>query len=424
MFTPLITRSLTLFALPVFSFLIAVSGVSATSIDDLISSFETDIPELQQQYDVPGVGVALIEDGETVWMHGFGYTDLDSTELVDSTSVFQVGRLTELITAMGILVLVDEGRIQLDQPFWSYVSQWKFSSTGYNHEEVTIRRLLNHSAGIAPIISKGFQAGESYPGLISYLEGQTNLMGKVSLSYEPGSKFTYSAGGYALLQLIVENVTEQNFCDYMRRRILEPLGMHQSGFTCRQVDTAKAVTSYTSRHREIPQYRHTAQAAVGLRTTIHDFALFVSALLESPDGNQPGRGLLSPSLLTEMYRPQGPSNGQYGLGCCLTPLEWGGEMIHQCCGMHGWRAQAAVVPDQQRGLIIFSNVPAGEKLIRKMFSSWCQMYDLSCIPCAEKGQVSRARVTTINILITGVILVLLLFVGFMGWKARHQKQIR
>ena len=72
MFTPLITRSLTLFALPVFSFLNAVSGVSATSTDDLISSFETDIPELQEKYDVPGVGVALIEDGEIVWMHGFG----------------------------------------------------------------------------------------------------------------------------------------------------------------------------------------------------------------------------------------------------------------------------------------------------------------------------------------------------------------
>lgn len=126
---------------------------------------------------------------------GLVYTNLDSTERVDSTSVFQVGRLTELITAMGGMVLADEGRIQLDQPFRSYVSQWKFPSTEYNQEEVTVRRLLNHSAGIAPIISKGFPVGEGDPDLIAFLEGQTNLLGKVSLSYEPGANFTYSAGG-------------------------------------------------------------------------------------------------------------------------------------------------------------------------------------------------------------------------------------
>jgi len=401
-------------------FCIGIPRLSATGSEELTHRFESQIPDLLTKYEVPGIAVAVIENGTPSWQQSFGYADLSKRREINSTSLFQVGRLTELVTAWGVLRLVDEGRIGLDNPVGQYIEQWKFPPSSYKADKVTIRRLLNHSGGIAPLISTGYSSEEPGPDLIAYLKGQSNLMGKVRLSYEPGTESQYSAGGYALLQLVIENVSGKSFCDFMKIRVLEPIGMHSSGFECRQVDTGRVATSYTPRGRKIPPYQHTAQAAVGLRTTLHDFTEFVTSFMPGPNDEPPGRSVISPDLVREMYRPQGPSDGQYGLGCCLNSLESGGVMIHQCCGIHGWRAQTAVAPAEKLGLVVFTNTPAGRKVIQHLFSDWCNTHNLNCLPCVE-DEVSRARVTTLNILITVVLLTLLLFVGYIVWKGGRAK---
>lgn len=101
----------------------------ATSTDHMIESLRKNISRLRTSHEVPGVAGSIIEDREVVWEKGFGYTNIEQYQKVNATSVFQVGRISELITAWGVLSLVEQGKIDLDSPIGRYVNSWEFPSS-------------------------------------------------------------------------------------------------------------------------------------------------------------------------------------------------------------------------------------------------------------------------------------------------------
>ncbi|MCR6645848.1 MAG: beta-lactamase family protein [Terricaulis sp.] len=152
---------------------------------------------------------------------------------VDEHTIFQVASLSKWLTAWGVLKLAEEGRIDLDAPVSHYLTRWQLPASEYDHNEVTVRRLLAHNAGLTDGLGfLGFRPDQAIPSLEQELANTTDVLpsadGEIRVGAEPGSGWRYSGGGYLILQLMIEDVTGENFDAFMRREIFVPLGMSDS----------------------------------------------------------------------------------------------------------------------------------------------------------------------------------------------------
>jgi CubicO group peptidase (beta-lactamase class C family) len=154
---------------------------------------------------------------------------------VDEHTIFQVASLSKWLTAWGVMKLVEEGRIDLDAPVSRYLARWQLPESEYDHAEVTVRRLLAHNSGLTDGLGfLGFEPDQTIPSLEQELTHSTDVLpsvdGEVRVGAEPGSGWRYSGGGYLILQLMIEDVTQESFDAFMRREVFEPLGMSDSTF--------------------------------------------------------------------------------------------------------------------------------------------------------------------------------------------------
>lgn len=115
------------------------------------------MPKWQQTYGVPGVAIGIIHDGRITYTFTYGYADKKKEIPIDGDALFQAGSVSKSLTSWGILHLADEGRLSLDAPVEKYLKGWKLPNSEFNNNEVTIRKLLSHTAGLSP--HKG------YPGV-------------------------------------------------------------------------------------------------------------------------------------------------------------------------------------------------------------------------------------------------------------------
>jgi len=176
-------------------------------------------------------GIVLIEGSEVAERY-FMSTDTP----VDGSSVFQVASLGKWITAWGVMVLVEEGAIDLDMPVSKYLSRWELPDSAFDSSGVTVRRLLSHTAGLTDDLGyDGFDRPNDIQSLEASLrralDASPGNSGIVELGAEPGSEWNYSGGGYTLLQLLIEEISGQSFADFMSERVFEPLGMEGTTFS-------------------------------------------------------------------------------------------------------------------------------------------------------------------------------------------------
>lgn len=186
-------------------------------------------------------------------------------------------------------------------------------------DKVTIRHLLSHTGGLDDLFGyAGFLPGESIQSLEESLTlTKDSTSGKprgVTVAREPGQNWLYSGGGYTVLQLLIEEVTQQSFADYMEKAILKPLGMEKSSFDWEAIAasgrTDKLATSFDEELQPSPHRRYTATAAASLYATPQDMARFVQAYSRK-------NLVLKQETLKQMMQPQPGAHQDWGLGHAL-----------------------------------------------------------------------------------------------------------
>jgi len=276
---------------------------------------------------------------------------------VDGSSLFQVASMSKWITAVGVMHLVEQGRIDLDAPISRYLKRWKLPPSQFdNNNGATVRRVLAHAAGLTDGLGYlGFapeQRPQSLPAsLTRAADAQPGADGIVRVGSEPGTAWRYSGGGYTLLQMIIEDVTGEPFDDYMRKTVLVPLGMTHSTFV--DPDPAHLAEVYDADGRETYYRRFTALAAASLFTSVDDMTRFVEAQL-------PGRkSVLKPQTLALMRQPVSHIYGipVWGLGEILyAPNGKGGYVIgHDGNNAPGINTTARIDPETGDGIIVLSS---------------------------------------------------------------------
>jgi CubicO group peptidase (beta-lactamase class C family) len=357
-------------------FALSRSDISKTgTVNELINELDTKTDRLLHRYAVPGAAISIIENGEIRWIGTFGYADLEQQAAVGEQTVFQVASISKSVAALGVMKLVEDGQINLFSPAEIYLSHWQLPESEFDKDEVTIQRLLSHTAGLTLGGYPGYEPDKPLPTLEQSLSGTDVTTPPVALFQQPGTGFSYSGGGYTLLELIMEEVTGLSLTNYMDSQVLAALEMENSSFEWQphlRPDTAKA---YDENLNPLPNYLFTEKAAAGLYSTIGDLSNFVIAGYDSYHGNP--RGVLSQQTMTTIYEPIADVVGlsafiyqHTGLGHFINFTSDGTKLVIHDGGNDGWRSNFTLIPETGNGIVILTNGNNGTYLISEILDAW------------------------------------------------------
>lgn len=310
--------------------------------------------------------------------------------------------------------LVEEGRIKLDTPVDPLLSRWHMPPSKFDVNGVTVERLLSHTAGLSVPGYIGFDPEHGIVPLGQSLAGNDNGMGSVELVREPGSAYSYSGGGYSVLQLMEEDLLGERFENFIDERVLIPLGMDASRYDI--IPYPGAATPYDKSGNPMPTYLFSELAAAGLYSNAKEMGYFVAANMPGQNGEPAGRGVLKPETLARMFTAMPNTNGHQGLGFALDSLPDGTQIIHHNGSNRGWKSYIAGIPARGAGLVTLTNSEGGAQFNE-------------AVNCAGMGWVAgstpleRQLDTLLPITIGAgvVVIVALLFIGYRVWLNRWHK---
>ncbi len=360
--------------------------------------------------------LGLIEHGNAV-----DATFASAGQPVDRDTLFQVASLSKWITALGVMTLVDAGRIDLDAPVESYLIRWTLPPSAFDHREVTVRRLLSHTAGLTDGLGyAGFAPGTAVQSLPDSLtraaDASPGRDGVVRVGQPPGAEWAYSGGGYGIVQLLIEDVTGEPFAAYMQRAVLHPLGMARSTFVPPGEGAANLADVYGARGTLATRYQFTVTGASALYTSLADLTRLMQAHLPGPRGELPGRGVLRPETLQEMRRPHAAQLGAdiWGLGVILyAPNDAGGHIIgHDGDNEPAINTAARLDPTSGDGIVVLET---GDRLLATRIAGEWVFWRTGNVDNLTVLMEARGTLTTLG---AGA-LAILVAAGFLGWRFRR-----
>jgi len=345
---------------------------------EFLGTVDERMGDLLDYSSVPGASLALIHQGEVVWEKGYGWADRAREIPMQSDTLFPVTSISTVVSAWGVMTLVEDGALDLDSPVGNYLTRWQLESETYDPNEVNVQRILSHTAGLSVVGYSGYADRAELPTLEDLLTGSVENVEAVELIESPGSVWSYSAGGYTVLELVVEDLTGDSFSSYMQQEILEPLSMKNSSFELPDGQEEKLAAGHDEAQQVLEPLYYPAKAASGLYSTAGDLAQFLSASMEGAADRPVGAGVLDEETVSLMLQPapntwsafQFEDRGRAGMGYALYSLRNGTTLVLQFGGGQGFRSLAVMAPELGEGMVILSNSERGEEFIMRLLCAW------------------------------------------------------
>jgi CubicO group peptidase (beta-lactamase class C family) len=335
------------------------------------------LQEQMARLQVPGVSIAVIHDERIEWANGYGVVSLGGPPVTPDT-LFNAASMSKPLTAIAVLKLVQEGKINLDADVNFYLKTWKIPENQYTKlHKVTVRELLGHTSGIATHNGEVDDPDKALPTMLQMLDGEKpSTAGPVRVEAEPGSKYAYANGGYLVLQLLVTEITGKTFAQYMKDAILHPLGMDHSTFEAplSSAQAAVAATGYWEDGITGIAPAHFVKpnlGAGGLWTTASDYARFIIELQKEYLGQS--HVILNRATARMMLTPGlGPSDSmRWGLGVHVGGNSSNPYFEHGGSGVFQSDMVGYVSGD---GIVVLTNGGRGSSLADEIVRSAAQVY--------------------------------------------------
>ena len=292
---------------------------------------------------IPGVALTIVQNGQAIKTAAYGMANLELSAPVKPETVFEIGSVTKQFTAAGILLLAQDGKLSVDDKISRHLQH-----TPRAWRNVTIRHLLTHTSGI-----------KSYTGLDGFqltrhlTQAQfIRAIGRHPLEFPPGTSWKYSNTGFSLLGYIIENVSGQNYWDFMSQRIFQPLGMNATTNRLPSLIIPNRASGYEqTNHVHVNRdYDLTEVFSAGaIASTVGDLAKWNAAL----DGDK----LLNAASKEQMWTEAKLKNGKptkYGFGWFLDTVE-GHKNIGHGGSTSGFSATIQRFPDDRLAVIVLTN---------------------------------------------------------------------
>ena len=305
-----------------------------------------------QSEHIPGAAISIVKDGKMIYSRGYGVADMKSGRPVDpDRTIFRIGSITKAVTAMGLLRLVDQGKISLDADVNEYLRDFKLEDR-YG-TPVTSWHLLSHTGGFDQIgTNRNFEESAKRPSLASFLKRDLRRI------RPPGRESCYDTYGISLAGYLSETVTGLSYSDYMRREVFEPLGMSRSYVEVPEALKADLALGYSyadGGYRSLNYEYYATLPASSVDAPVTDMAKLMTALL-GDGSNEHGR-LFSADMAARLREPQfRPHPELDGFAWGFWEASWRNLRILEHGGtMRGYSSQMYLIPDESLGIYVAVN---------------------------------------------------------------------
>jgi len=292
-----------------------------------------------------GMTVAVAKGNEIIHQKGYGLVDLENSVPASEKSVYRIGSITKMFTAAAILLLVEDGKVNLDDPITEYLPEYPSGA------KVTIRHLLNHTSGIVSFTSlpdhrAGMRKDRSHEETLARFKDKP-------LEFPPGEKFSYCNSGYYLLGMVIEIASEKTYEEFLQERIFDPLKLDSTHYDHHLKIIPNRARGYSIRGEKKINAPYVSMkqpfAAGALVSTTRDLIKWQRGLVENK--------LLRPDSYKQMIQPGLLNDGKkskYGLGCFVEILN-GHVAIRHGGGIPGFLTELAYFPEIDLTVIVLCN---------------------------------------------------------------------
>jgi len=323
---------------------------SRTDYGAAVEMLERFITHEMADKELPALSIALVDDQQIVWARGFGFADPKSKTPATAETIYRVGSVSKLFTDIAIMQLVEQRKIDLDAPVTRYLPN--FRPRNKFGRSVTLRQLMSHRSGLVrePPVGNYFETTQ--PSLARTIASLNNT----ELVYAPESRTKYSNAAIATVGFVLEQTQGEPFAKYLKRSVLDPLGLERSSFEPTPEITKDLAKAYMwtvdGRVFEAPTFELGMSPAGSMYTTVTDMGRFMSALFA---GGRGAKGqMLKPSTIEEMWTPQFAPPGQktgYGIGFGVRELE-GRRTVGHGGAIYGFATTLKAMPDDKLGVVV------------------------------------------------------------------------
>ncbi len=349
------------------------------------------IPERMSHYGVPGLSVAVINEGEIAWERSFGVTEAGGGTPVTSHTLFQAASISKPVTAAGSLVFVQDGSISLDEDVNTWLESWKIPENDLTQSRsVTLRSLLSHTSGF--VGNNGvneYVPGAAVPTITQALNGEPPATNPpVRIANQVGT-FAYSGSGYAVLQQLLVDVSGKPFAVFMQDTVLTPIEMNRSTFERDPAPANIAKGHHAGGEPVTHGYRtYSGEAAAGLWTTATDLAQFTLSIQSAAAGQSDS--ILTQKMANQMLTAQ--------LSDCVRCWGFGFEILgdgtarwftHDGINV-GYDSKLIANVSTGDGAVVMTNGSLSFGLIHEILDSIAREYDWPDYPV--KGQTESVPI--------------------------------
>jgi CubicO group peptidase (beta-lactamase class C family) len=326
-----------------------------------------------EKFNVPGASLAVIDDYKIAWAEGYGVLSAESDATVTPETRFQAASISKPVAAAAALRLAEQGKLNLNAEVNDMLKSWKVPDGKVKKHPMQVRQLLSHTAGLTVHGFPGYVPSAPRPSLIEILDGKPPANTAAICPFiKPGYTYSYSGGGYCVLQLLLGDVTGLPFPQLMQEQVLEPLAMAHSTY---EQPLPAALGSQAARgHRAEKKVLeggwnvYPEMAAAGLWTTPSDLSRFAIDVARCYRGQ--GGKLFSQATARDMLTEV---RGDYGLGLAVHGA--GDAMRFSHGGANeGFRCLLMAVPATGQGLAIMTNSDDGARIFPEALKLTEELY--------------------------------------------------
>ena len=354
------------------SLLAIATGAKADSVDDLV------LAEMKRS-GTPGIGIAVVKDGKIVREQGYGLANVEHQVPVKADTIFQSGSIGKQFTAALVMLLVEDGKLKLDEPISRYLNK-----TPKAWKNITVRHLLTHTSGLT-------DPGKKVDLRKDYTDDQlVAIAATMPLTFQPGERWEYSNVGYHLLGFICNKVGGKFYGDQLRERVFAPIGMGARVISERDIVANRAAGydvvdgQLKNQNWVSPTMNSTADGS--LYMTAHDLALWDLALYQDKP--------LNANIKKLSWTPVELKKGAYpyGFGWNLDPVN-GHRRVWHNGSWQGFRTMISRFVDDKLTVIVLANSSSApvEKIGSQIAKHYLPALVQQAIADTEPEVAARAR---------------------------------
>jgi len=334
--------------------LIFSSSICAqTTENEWITDVRTEIKNYLDKTGVPSIAVAAAKDGEIIWEEAFGWANIEEKIKATPNTLYPLASITKNLTATALMVLVEQGLINLNQPTNQYLGDVKLRAYQGKAENASIRRILQHSSGL-PLYYDAY-----YEHQLAYKISLKETIRRYGiLASTPGKRFQYSNLGYGIIEYIIEQVSNKSYRAFMIENVFRPLGMSEVIlFDSLPPDKTVAI-EYRSGNKPAMFAIGAVRGSGDIYCSVHDLIRYGMFHLKNRRNNQ--EPIISDSLINLMQTDfdSDVENAEYALGWRIENVPDYRIVSHNGGGL-GSDTRLALVPSKNLAVAVLANSRSG-----------------------------------------------------------------